>query len=405
MSTTLTVERLGHQGDGIAAGPIFIPRVLPGEEVEGVLDGNTLTDPRILTPSENRVRPPCPHTNACGGCALQHASDPFVAQWKQDIVINALAAQGLEAEMRPIQTSPARSRRRAVLAGRRTKKGAIVGFHGRKSGTLTPVPGCEILSDRIRAGLPYLEQLTVVGGSRKGEVTFSVTDTEAGLDIMVSGGKPLDNSLHMTLAAHLAWDGLARLTWEDEPLAVQHSPVIQMGSARVVPPPGAFLQATPQGQNALVAAVADAVGTATPVVDLFAGCGTFALPLAARAPVHAVEGASDMLESLAAGWRGAQRMQPLTTETRDLFRRPLLPDELAKFGAAVIDPPRAGATAQIAELAKSDIARIASVSCNPVTFARDMAVLTGAGFTLEWIQVVDQFRWSPHIEVVALLTR
>lgn len=405
MSTTLTVERLGHQGDGIAAGPIFIPRVLPGEEVEGMLEGNTLTDPRILTPSENRVRPPCPHTNACGGCALQHASDPFVATWKQEIVINALSAQGLVAEMRPIQTSPARSRRRAVLAGRRTKKGAIVGFHGRKSGTLTPVPGCEILSDRIRAGLPYLEQLTIAGGSRKGEVTFSVTDTEAGLDVMVSGGKPLDNSLRMALVAHLAWDGLARLTWEDEPLAVQHAPAIQMGSARVVPPPGAFLQATPQGQDALVAAVADAVGTATPVVDLFAGCGTFALPLAARAPVHAVEGASEMLESLAAGWRGAERMQPVTTETRDLFRRPLLPDELAKFGAAVIDPPRAGAVAQIAELAKSDIARIASVSCNPVTFARDMAVLTEAGFTLDWVQVVDQFRWSPHIEVVALLTR
>ncbi|MEL6642053.1 MAG: class I SAM-dependent RNA methyltransferase, partial [Pseudomonadota bacterium] len=177
------------------------------------------------------------------------------------------------------------------------------------------------------------------------------------------------------------------------------------GDVRVVPPPGAFLQATAHGESALRAAVTEIVGDADQVVDLFAGCGTFALPLAKTAEVHAVEGSAEMMEALDRAWRGGVGLKKVSVETRDLFRRPLEPDELRHFDAAVIDPPRAGADAQVATLAKSAISTIAMVSCNPVTFARDARTLLDAGFGLDWIQVVDQFRWSSHIEVVGAFTR
>jgi 23S rRNA (uracil1939-C5)-methyltransferase len=174
--------------------------------------------------------------------------------------------------------------------------------------------------------------------------------------------------------------------------------------AKVTPPPGAFLQATPQGEASLVTAVRDAVGSSRHVIDLFAGCGTFSLPLAESAEVHAVEGDAGMTAALDHGWRMAQGLKPVTFETRDLYRRPLLPDELAKTDAVVLDPPRAGAEAQVAEIVKAMPPVVAYVSCNPVTFARDAAVLIAAGYTLNWVQVVDQFRWSSHVELAAQFT-
>lgn len=178
-----------------------------------------------------------------------------------------------------------------------------------------------------------------------------------------------------------------------------------MGRARVSPPPGAFLQPTPQGEAALVAAVRDAIGAARRIADLFAGCGTFALPLAETAEVHAVEGDAAMTAALDAGWRGATGLRRVTTEARDLFRRPLTATELGRFDAVVLDPPRQGAAAQTAELARSRVAVVAAVSCNPVTFARDAKTLVAGGFALDWLQVIDQFRWSPHVELAARLSR
>lgn len=405
MIRNLTIERLGHLGDGIADGPVFVPRTLPGEVVEGEVQGGKMPAPRILGSSDHRIKPACAHYRACGGCALLHADDGFVADWKLSVVVAALAAQGLEAPVRPILTSPLRSRRRAALSGRRTKKGAIVGFHGQQSDVLTPVPDCLVLTDALRAIVPVLEQITVRAGSRKGEMTFTVTDTDAGIDVAVTGGKPLDRDLEMGLAEILPGSAIARLSWDGEVTLLAQQPYLKFGSARVVTPPGAFLQATKSGESALVAAVAEAIGTPRRVADLFAGCGTFALPMAATSEVHAVESDSLMVEALTAGWRGAGGLHALSAETRDLFRRPLLPDELARFDAVVIDPPRAGAAAQVAELARASVPRLAFVSCNPVTFARDAAVLVAGGYRLDWMQVVDQFRGSPHVEVVAQLTR
>lgn len=396
------IEGLTHLGMGkLDDGRSLLPRVLPGEEVAVAQDGAV----RIVTPSPDRVAAPCKHFKSCGGCAMQHANDSFVAGWKQEIVSRALSAQRIDAPMRPVITSPANSRRRAKLSGKRTKKGAILGFHARASDTVIAVPDCQLLSPAIMAAFPALEALVVIAASRKAEIGITVTETPVGPDVLVETDKELTSQLRVELASFAQTHGLARLVWQDEPVVTMTTPVQQFGAARVVPPAGAFLQATHDGEAALRDAVVEIVGNAVRVIDLFAGCGTFALPLAESAEVHAVEGEEDMIAALDRGWREAQGLKRITTEVRDLFRRPLEPDELRKFDAAVIDPPRAGAEAQVETLAMSDIAVVAMVSCNPVTFARDAAKLIAAGFALEWVQVVDQFRWSTHVEVVGKFTR
>ncbi len=406
--TRATIERLGHQGDGIASGPLFAPRTLPGEIVTGVVQGQSLTDIRIEQPSEHRVQAPCRHYKSCGGCQLQHVSDDFVAQWKTDIVRNALLSRGLETEFKPILTSPAHSRRRATIAVKRTKKGAMAGFHGRASDVITEIPDCHLLAPDLMAALPMAEDLAIIGASRKAPLSVTITTSEVGLDVLVRNGKPLDGPLRIQLAQAVERHKLARLTWDDEPLGMEQPPTQKFGVARVCPPAGAFLQATPEGEAALVSAVRDAVGGARRIVDLFAGAGTFSLPLATGAEVHAVEGEREMMQALEQGWRKAQGLKKVTTETRDLFRNPLLVEDLRKFGqvydAVVIDPPRAGAEAQVQELAKAKLPTISYVSCNPITFARDAEVLVSAGYRLNWVQVVDQFRWSSHTELAASLS-
>ncbi|MFU8880773.1 MAG: class I SAM-dependent RNA methyltransferase [Rhodobacterales bacterium] len=395
------IIRLGHQGDGIAAGPVYAPMTLPGEVVTGIRNGDRLSDIRIVTPSPARVAPPCRHYKACGGCQVMHASDAFVMEWKTDVVRAALAAQGIEAEFRPTQTSPAASRRRASFSVKRTKKGAMAGFHARASDTLIEIPDCQLVLPELLEALPLAEALAVAGSSRKGELTVQVTHSEGGLDVAVTGGKPLDGPLRIALAAEVENYRLARLVWEDELVGLRQPPVQRFGQARVTPPAGAFLQATAAGEAALLSAVTEAVQDSARIVDLFAGCGTFALPLAEQAEILAVESDAAMLKALDQGWRQTEGLKRVSTEARDLFRRPLLPDELKRFDAAVIDPPRAGAEAQVIELAKTRISRIAFVSCNPVTFARDAKILICAGYRLEWVQVVDQFRWSSHVELAA----
>jgi 23S rRNA (uracil1939-C5)-methyltransferase len=400
----LTVARLGHRGDGVAEDGTFVPGTLPGEEVEGEVTAGRMATPRIVTPAPQRVRPPCPHYRSCGGCALQHAADDFVADWKQQVLCSALSAQRLAAPFRRMHVSPPRSRRRATLAGRRLKRGALVGFHARASDLLVAVPECHLLHPDLIACLPALEEITAIAASRKGELTFTVTRSEAGPDVAVRAGRPLDARVRLLLTDAATRHRLARLAWDDEPVVQRAAPVHRFGKARVVPPPGAFLQATAEGEAALLAAVRDAVGSARKLADLFAGCGTFTLPLAENAEVHAAEGDAAMLAALDAGWRATPGLRRVTAEARDLFRRPLTAAELSRFDAVVIDPPRAGSAAQVAQIALAGVQKVAFVACNPITFARDCRVLVDAGYTLDWVQVVDQFRWSPHVEIAARLT-
>ncbi len=400
----IEIQRLGLHGDGIADGPIYAPLTLPGETVEGDIDGDRLTNMRVVTPSEHRVKAPCRHFKSCGGCQLQHASDAFLADWKVEVVRQALAAQGLETDLRPIATSPANSRRRAVFSARRTKKAALVGFHARASDVIVEVPDCQLLHPELLPARDVIAHLAQIGGSRKGELSATVALSDAGLDLSIVGGKELDGPLLARMAQEVERFKLARLTWDGEVIATRVAPTQAFGTAAVVPPPGAFLQATKEGESVLLSAVKSAITQGDFGIDLFAGSGTFTLPLASQYRMHGVEGEKAMIQALDAGWRKSQGLKQVTSEARDLFRNPIVAEDL-DYDFAVIDPPRAGAEAQVAELAKSDIAEIAYVSCNPVTFARDAAVLIKAGYHLDWVQTVDQFRWSSHVELASRFVR
>ena len=399
------IERLGHLGDGIAPGPVYVARALPGEEVAGDIAGGRIAAPKILKPSPDRVAAHCAHYKSCGGCGLMHASDGFVENWKSGVVREALAAQGLPAPIRGVATSPPGSRRRAVFSGRRLKSGPVVGFHARASETVVGVPDCRLVHPDLLAVIPALRELTGLLGSRKGELRFWATLSRGGVDVEVEGGRDVDGPLRMALARIAEQFDLARLSAGGDVIVTRRAPVQSFDGIAVEPPPGAFLQATEDGETALRRAVLEAVGNARRVADLFAGCGTFALPLARGAEVLAVEGEPALLDALDRGWRQAEGLKSVRTEVRDLFRRPLEPDELARFDAVVIDPPRAGAEAQTSRLAEARVPRIAAVSCNPVTFARDAKLLVDAGYSLRWVEVVDQFRWSPHVEIAAAFDR
>lgn len=395
------IKRLGHLGEGIADGPVYAPLTLPGETITAVRNGDKLTDIRIVTPSADRVKPPCRHFKSCGGCLLQHASDLFVEAWKVGVVETALKAQEIDTNIAQIETSPANSRRRATLSVRRTKKGASSGFHARGSDVIVEIPDCKLLDPLVLAGRVVAENIATSCGSRKGELSVTITKSVNGLDIHVAGGKPIDGQLRIDLSALIAKHNLARLAWDDEVVAEAHPAYQQFGAAQVVPPAGAFLQATQEGEASLLALIQNAVGNAKSIADMFAGSGTFTLPMAKLGEVRAFENDPEMIEALDKGWRMAKDLKKVSAEVRDLFRNPLMPEDMLKFDAVVLDPPRAGARAQVEQLAASSVPIIAFVSCNPVTFARDAKMLIDGGYVIGDVHVVDQFRWSSHIEVFA----
>ncbi len=402
---TITIERLGQQGDGISGEGVLVPFSLPKEQVRGVITDNRMAAPERLTESNHRVEPVCAHYAQCGGCSVQHASDEFLADWKREIVARALGAQGLTTEIHATATTPPASRRRAVFSGRRTRKTTVVGFHQRGSQQSFNLTECPLILPELVLALPACHVLVGAGASRKGEIRLSVTHSAAGPDIAVTQAKPLDGPLRQVLAGLVAQHGIARLDWNHEPVATRQPPVQHFGDVEVGMPAGAFMQATAFGEATLVDAMQKAVGGAKRVVDLFSGCGTFTLPLARKAEMHAVEGEAAMLAALDKCWRFAKGLKPVSTETRDLFARPLVPLELNRFDAVVIDPPRAGAKAQVEELVAATVPVIGAVSCNPVTFARDARILVDGGFRLDWVQPVDQFRWSGHVELAARFSR
>ncbi len=349
--------------------------------------------------------PPCPHFGTCGGCSLQDRTDAEVAVFKREGVVRALRAVGLDVPVAETRTVPPNDRRRVKLAFTRTKKTTVLGFHAKGSHTVVPVPECQIARPEILAAMPALESLLRLGAPRKRALSVTVTVSEDGLDVAVADGKELDLPLREGLGRAAADAGLARLVWNDEPVAQARPPAQRFGAALVVPPPGAFLQASATGEAILRDFVLAAVGDARTVVDLFSGCGAFSLPLAEKATVTAVEGEAAMIEALDAGWRGAQGLHGVGAVTRDLFRRPLLPEELNRFDAIVFDPPRAGARAQAEHIASSDVPVVVGVSCMPGTFARDAATLVAGGYRLDHVMPVDQFRWSTHVEMAGVFRR
>lgn len=406
--TELIIETLGSQGDGTSTldgAEIFAAFTVPGEKVSGDLVGDRLENVKILEPSPIRVKAPCSHFKTCGGCATQHISGDFLADWKQSIVSTALKRQGIEAAFRPTQTSPANSRRRAVFTGRRTKTGAMLGFHARSSEQLVMIDHCSLIHPDILAGFDGLKALVKLATTRKGTVRLSVSTSLGGLDVDLSDAKLMDTTSLQEVVKITHEHGFARVFWNGD-IVLERQPAQQdFGGGLVTPPNGAFLQATAEGEAALLSAVTEIVGKSKAVVDLFAGCGTFSIPLAKQAEVLAVESSKPMLDAMDKGWRQAVGLKRLKTLTRDLFRNPLQPDELKNFDAIVMDPPRAGAKEQARQIADSKVKTLAFVSCNPATFARDARTLIDGGYTLEWVQVVDQFLWSSHCELVAKFTR
>lgn len=409
MTVEVRITDLAHKGDGVAeldGRKVFVPRTAPGDVARVEIEGTRGRLAGLVEPSRLRVAPSCPHYDACGGCALLHLDDGFIATWKRRSVEAALAARGIEAEVLPTFTVPPRSRRRAVLAARRGGGGVVLGFHGAASHRLENVKACNVLAPAIAGLLPRLRPVLDAGLTRRGEARVTVISGEAGCDVAVAlAGRPADAALLARLSEAGARAGLARLSWNGEVVARWHAPVVRFDGIACEPPPGAFLQAAEAGEARLRAVVQAACAGAGHVVDLFSGCGTFALPLARAMKVDAFDADAPAIAALDAAARATQGLRPVRAATRDLFRRPLLAHELAAYDAAILDPPRAGCEAQIAQVAASGLSRLAYVSCNPVSFARDARTLLNAGFRMGPVLPVDQFRWSAHVELAAVFER
>ncbi len=405
----LTVDALGHSGDGIAetaAGRLFVPFALPGEMVEAAVDGERATLLAVLEPSPARVAPPCPHFGTCGGCALQHLAAPDYLAWKREQVIAAFAQRGIAAAVAPVIAVPPDSRRRAVLTAEQRDGTVVVGFHRAGSHDVVAITGCRVLVPPI---LRRRERLAALAAPflRPGvRARLTVLAADNGLDVTLDDvGRPGAGAAAAAIAVAATDPAIARLAIAGEVVFQAREPEVTAGAIILLPPPGGFLQAVRSAEDALAEAVLTGIGPARAVADLFAGAGTFTFRLARRAKVTAVEGEAALVTALERAARRATGLKPVTARRRDLFRNPLAPAELAGFDAVVFDPPRAGAKAQAEALARSAVPRVVAVSCNPATLARDARILVDGGYRLADVQPVDQFLWSAHIEAVATFVR
>ena len=402
------VTGVGAQGDGLAicaGAPVFAPYTLPGERVAGRVEKDRFTVEEILEPSADRVAPVCPHFGVCGGCLLQHWAAPAYLDWKRDLVVAALAREGVETEVAPIVDAHGAGRRRAIFHGRQYGSRTVVGFAERKSHAMVAIDQCPVLSPDLREALAAARAVAQALAPLRKPLDLHVTATGAGMDMDVRGSGPVPAGLLMDLAALADRFALARLTRHGELLTQRAAPFVMMGRARVHLPPAAFLQATARGEETLARLALEVVGPAKRVADLFCGVGTFALRLAETARVAAFESNAPAVSALLKAAPSVPGLKGVEGEARDLFRRPLMAEELKRFDAVVIDPPRQGAEAQAQELARSSVPRIAYVSCSAQTFARDARILIAGGYRLLRVTPVDQFRFSPHVELVGHFAR
>lgn len=405
--TEFRIERMGAQGDGIArgpTGPLFAPLTLAGELVRGEAEGERIRLDAVIEPSAERVEPPCPHFGRCGGCLLQHwESAPYLA-WKRQMVVDALAREGIEADVAPTIDAHGAGRRRVIFHARQYGARTVVGFAERKSHAMVAIDACPVLAPSLNQALPAARAVAEALAPLKKPLDLQIIATDTGLDMDVRGSGPLPPALLTDLAVIADRFRLARLTRHGELVIQREPPRLAMGRARVDLPPAAFLQATAEGERVLAERVTAGMAGARKVADLFAGVGTFALRLAETARVFAAESHAGALAALLKAGH-TPGLKSVEGEARDLFRRPLMAAELAAFDAVVIDPPRQGAEAQARELAVSRLPRLVYVSCNAATFARDAALLVAGGMRLEGVVPVDQFRYSAHVELVATFSR
>ncbi|AZO16195.1 class I SAM-dependent RNA methyltransferase [Mesorhizobium sp. M2A.F.Ca.ET.043.05.1.1] len=408
MSARFTIARLGSQGDGIAnaeGGEVFVPFTLPGETVTAARQKDRATLVSVLEASPLRIDPACRHFTECGGCALQHYEPAAYQEWKREKVVQALKAKGIACEVAALVPCAPHSRRRVTFSARRTEAGMLLGFVRALSSEIIPIEECPISLPAIVAALDKLRVLAGLVCATPKAFHMTVTVTASGLDIAVHDAGKLGDHQRRIASNFVMAEGLARLSVDGEIVVEPKKPVVQFGPVAVAVPPGAFLQATEAAEQAMAGLVGQHLSRAKKVADLFAGCGSFALRLAAKSEVHAVEGEAAALAALDRAYRFATGLRRVTSERRDLFRRPLTFKELNAFDGLVFDPPRAGAEDQSKQIARSNVPLVAAVSCNPVTLARDLRILLDGGYTLKSVIPIDQFLWSPHVEAVALLEK
>ncbi len=405
----LVIETIGAQGDGIS-GRYFAPLTLPGERVLARVGDERAEVLEIIRPSPDRVTPPCPHFGDCGGCALQHwAPEPYLA-WKVEQIRLALGRVRIETEILAPFAAPPGSRRRLALHARREGRVVVLGFKARRSWRLAAIDSCTIADPRLIAALPALKTIAAPFLEHpKSAPTLHVTMTLTGLDIDVTGVERRSGGLsadaRMRAARAAAETDVARVTMASEVIYESRPARVRFGEATVDLPPGAFLQAVPQAEAAMTAFAVEAAAGAKRIADLYCGAGAFTFPLAGVAPVLAADAAAGAVAALASATASAPGLKTISVQVRDLDRRPLLAQDLKSIDVVLFDPPRAGATVQCGEIGRSKAARVIGVSCNPATFARDAAMLVEAGFTLDRVLPVDQFLWSPHIELVGVFSR
>jgi 23S rRNA (uracil1939-C5)-methyltransferase len=410
MSQRLVIAQLGHRGDGVAddaGGPIYVPYTLPDESVEvepwpGHPDRRHLL--RVITASAERAAPICPHFGTCGGCALQHwAATPYRA-WKRGLVVAALKQAGIETEIGELIDAHGEGRRRATFHARLSDKNILnVGFAAAQSHHIVPIDRCPILAPALDGALNAAWTIAQLLDPAKKPLDIQATATDGGIDVDVRGSGPLPPKLSTRLALAAEEHRLVRLTRHGDLIAQRAAPTIKIGRATVELPPGAFLQATTEGETALAGLVTTHLAGAKTAVDLFCGVGPFALRIAEFARVVAADSDAAAIAALTKA-SPASGLKPVTAQRRDLFQRPLLAQEL-KSDAVVFDPPRQGAEAQAREIAKSKVPVVVAVSCNPTTFARDAKILCDGGYRITQVTPVDQFRYSIHVELVAKFVR
>lgn len=412
----LTVEEIGGRGDGYAkidGRPLFVPLTVPGDRVRARVVSETAAGFRgelveLLSPGPARAEPPCPHFGACGGCALQMLEEAAYLAWKEAQIDKALSHAALSPlERLPMIPTPPRSRRRVSLAAQRRGREVIVGYRQRLSHSVVPIESCLLLQPALENLLAPLADVLRETGFAAGDIV--ATACENGVDLALGGLEAPDLELRERLAAFAEAQDLARLSLLDEdggyePLVVRRSPQVSFGGVPVTVPPGVFLQASKVGEEALTATITSELGGAAHhVAELFCGVGSFTFPLSRVGRVDAFE--AD--EAALAAFDGAVRINGLTgritTQRRDLYRQPLRASELAGYTAVVFDPPRAGAKDQAAQIAQSGVPLVVAVSCNPATFARDVRLLVDGGYRLVRVATLDQFLWSPHVELVGVL--
>ena len=412
VAESLVIDHVGHRGDGVgfAGGEsLFVPYTLGGETVEiesmaGHPDRRILS--RIAHASPQRIAPFCRYFGACGGCAIQHWQPEAYRAWKRAIVVETLEHAGIACEVDALVDAHGAGRRRITVHARRGSDGELrTGFAAANSHEIVAISDCPILDPGLHGAFDAARALAEALKPANKPLDIQITAASNGLDVDVRGSGPLTTALIATLSAIAQQHGLARLTRHGELVLMRNPPVIEIGVARVNLPPGSFLQATVAGEEALAALVTGHCKRAKHIADLFCGVGPFALRLAARTRVTAFDNDAGAVAALSKAVTATSGLKPIKAEARDLFRRPLMPQELRDYDTIVFDPPRQGAQAQVKQLAASKISVVVAVSCNVATFARDARVLIDGGFKIENVTPVDQFRHTPHVELVARFSR